>query len=116
MQQIRKSPQARAFFHATCNQVGITPLELLLWIRTCWGSLFSFLERFIKLKAVGYLSQISSHSLTPRQAVIQFILLADASEAVPSLTRKRCYADFHLNHRDWERLVLIKDALRVCLL
>jgi hypothetical protein len=53
--QIRKSPQARAFFRASCNQVRIDPLELLLWIRTRWGSLFSFLERFIKLKAVRWL-------------------------------------------------------------
>ena len=56
MLQIRKSPQARAFFRATCAQVGTTPLELLLWIRTRWGSLYSFLERFITLKLVCLLS------------------------------------------------------------
>lgn len=50
--QIRKSPQARSFFRATCSQVGIKPLELLLWIRTRWGSLFKFLERFLLLKSV----------------------------------------------------------------
>jgi hypothetical protein len=44
--------------------------------------------------------------------VIQFILLADASEAVPSLTNKRCYADFHLSPRDWESLGFIRDVLR----
>jgi hypothetical protein len=29
VKQIRKSPQARAFFHLSCSQVGIAPLELL---------------------------------------------------------------------------------------
>ena len=117
MLQICKSLQAWAFFRATCNQVGISPLELLLWIRTCWGLLFSFLERFIKLKAVHlYLSQISSHYLTSWQAVIQFILLADASEAVPSLTKKHCYADFHLAPRDWECLVFISETPHLCAL
>jgi hypothetical protein len=63
MLQIRKSPQARAFFRAMCTQVKIPQLELLLWIRTRWGSLYSFLARFMKLKAVRrllLLSQISS--------------------------------------------------------
>jgi hypothetical protein len=51
--QVRKSPQARMFFRGTCSQVGITPQELLLWIRTCWGSLFKFLECFLYLKTVS---------------------------------------------------------------
>ncbi|KAF8263687.1 hypothetical protein EI94DRAFT_1806841 [Lactarius quietus] len=81
VKQIHKSPQAQAFFHTTCTQVNITPLELLLWIRTCWGSLFTFLERFIHLKL----------------AVNQFILLADENESVPPLAKKRHYTDFHLS-------------------
>ena len=56
--QIRKSPQARSFFHATCAQVGMTPLELMLWIHTRWGSLFDFLERFLFLKTVHGLLQL----------------------------------------------------------
>jgi hypothetical protein len=64
--QICKSPQAWAFFRATCSQVGIAPLELLLWIRTRWGSLFKFLERFIQLKAVRFIlpSYLLSFPLT----------------------------------------------------
>lgn len=66
VKQIRKSPQARAFFRMSCSQVGIAPLELLSWIRTRWGSLFKFLERFILLKAVRstFLS-LSESYLTP---------------------------------------------------
>jgi hypothetical protein len=71
--QIRKSPQARAFFRATCTHVKIDPLELLLWIRTRWGSLFSFLERFIKLRAVCLPSFSNlkplSHFLTGRRPI-----------------------------------------------
>ena len=70
--QIRKSPQARAFFRASCAQVKIEPLELLLWIRTRWGSLFSFLERFIKLKSVrGHISYLSYLKLiSPRHRLL----------------------------------------------
>ena len=32
--QIQMSPQARMFFKSSCSQVGIKPLELLLWICT----------------------------------------------------------------------------------
>jgi hypothetical protein len=41
------------FFRGTCNQVGITPRELLLWICMHWGSLYKFLEHFLYLKAVS---------------------------------------------------------------
>jgi hypothetical protein len=106
----------RAFFHGTCSQLNIPPLELLLWVRTRWGSLFKFLERFIQLKAVRstFLPiYATSHVLTLLQAVNQFILLADESDTVPDLTKNRSYADFHLTWKDWEHLENIKVALRV---
>jgi hypothetical protein len=103
------------FFRVTCSQVKIKPLELLLWIQTRWGSLFTFLERFIQLKAVRelYLLILSDHYITCNQAVTQFTLPADESTAVPSLTNRRSYSDFHLTQKDWEHLVDIRDALRV---
>lgn len=63
--QIRKSPQARSFFSETCGQVGIKPLELLLWIYTHWGSLFKFLEHFLLLKVVHNLTVTSVTLLIP---------------------------------------------------
>lgn len=112
--QIRKSPQARAFFRASCNQVGVCPLELLLWIRTRWGSLYKFLERFIQLKPVCLiLPSVYNKCLSCLQAISQFILLADASDDVPSLSNQRSYADFHLSRRDWVHLENIRDVLRV---
>jgi hypothetical protein len=53
--QIRMSPQARTFFKSSCIQVGIKPLELLLWIRTRWASLYKFLDRLITLRKVSNL-------------------------------------------------------------
>ncbi|EPS92638.1 hypothetical protein FOMPIDRAFT_1109610, partial [Fomitopsis schrenkii] len=32
--QIRKSPQAKAYFRTTCKEVDVPVLQLLLWIRT----------------------------------------------------------------------------------
>lgn len=50
--QIRASPQARAFFTKSCQQVEVPILQLLLWIRTRWASLFAFLDRLLILKKV----------------------------------------------------------------
>jgi len=47
------------------------------------------------------------------QGTDQFVLLADASESVPNLAHGHTYADFQLTKKDWDRLSVIKDALRV---
>jgi len=45
------------FFQLSCLQVGIKPLELLLWIRTRWASLYKFLVRLILLRLVCFYSK-----------------------------------------------------------
>lgn len=47
------------------------------------------------------------------QGIDQFILLADASERVPNLPKDRAYADFQLLKKDWDRLEVIHEVLRV---
>ncbi|KAJ6508646.1 hypothetical protein C8R45DRAFT_968129 [Mycena sanguinolenta] len=91
------SPQAREFFKACCVQVGLTPLELLLWVRTRWASLYKCLSRTLEL----------------RKAIDRFVLIADSSDEVPPL-RNRTYEEFKLTLPEWERLVMIQEALRVC--
>lgn len=46
------SPQARAFFLSSCEQVKVPQLNLLTWIRTRWASLYHFLERILRLRPV----------------------------------------------------------------
>jgi len=50
------------------------------------------------------------------QGINQFILLADASEKVPDLVKDRAYADFQLSKRDWDKLEVIHEVLRVCIM
>jgi hypothetical protein len=50
--KIRMSPQARAFFKMSCEYVDVPFLQLILWIRTRWASLFAFLDQIITLKKV----------------------------------------------------------------
>ena len=50
--QIHASPQAQAFFKKSCRQVEVPILQLLLWIRTRWASLYTFLDRLLMLKKV----------------------------------------------------------------
>jgi hypothetical protein len=46
------------------------------------------------------------------QAITQFTLLADESSDLPSLSKHRLYANFHLSRQEWDRLEHIRDALR----
>ena len=46
------SPQARAFFKRLCREVGDPELELLLFVRTQWSSMFVCLERALDLQKV----------------------------------------------------------------
>jgi hypothetical protein len=54
--QIRKSPQARAFFRRSCQEVDTPVLELLKWICTRWASLFNFLDWMLILREVDKFS------------------------------------------------------------
>ncbi|KAG1908156.1 uncharacterized protein F5891DRAFT_973648 [Suillus fuscotomentosus] len=95
IEQICKSPQARAFFQKSCEEEGIPIRELLAWVRTCWASLFKSLERFLSL----------------RLAVNHFTLLADDSHKVPML-RNKLYGDFKLDQADWKKLRLVHNVLK----
>ncbi|KAG2742502.1 hypothetical protein P692DRAFT_20651015, partial [Suillus brevipes Sb2] len=53
IEQIRKSPQAQAFFKKSCEEEGVAVREILTWVRTRWASLFKCLERFLSLRLVG---------------------------------------------------------------
>ena len=93
--QIRKSPQARAFFQKCCIEAEVPTLELLKWIRTRWASLFHFLDRILKLQ----------------EGVNRFTLLADSSSAVPNLKGKS-YSNFKLDDKEWKRIALIHEVLQ----
>ncbi|KAF5370479.1 hypothetical protein D9615_009743 [Tricholomella constricta] len=95
VKQIRASPQARAFFKKSCQQNDVPTLQLLLWIRTRWASMYSFLDRM----------------LTVRKAINHFVQLADDSDEVPTL-RGKSYSDFRLGKQDWNKLELMHEVLK----
>jgi hypothetical protein len=45
--------------------------------------------------------------------VEQFVLLADASKKVPDLTKNHAYADFQLSKKEWDKLEVLCEVLRV---
>ena len=53
--QIRKSPQARAYFKKCCQKSDDPELELMLWVRTQWASLFKALDRILLLQKASHL-------------------------------------------------------------
>ena len=57
--QIRSSPQARTFFNKSCKQADVPILELMLWVRTRWASMHSFLTRMLLLQKVCILNLLA---------------------------------------------------------
>ncbi|KIM75155.1 hypothetical protein PILCRDRAFT_13838 [Piloderma croceum F 1598] len=92
--QVQASPQAKVFFATMCHEEGLTPLELIKWIRTHWGSMYDLIN----------------HMLTNHAAVDKFCLLADASPKVPNLKKKK-YSDFAIAHGEWQLLQLVHEVL-----
>ena len=52
--QVRASPQARAYFARVCAEEDITPLQLIKWVRTRWGSMHDLIERVLTTKPVCF--------------------------------------------------------------
>lgn len=94
--QVRSSPQARAFFHKLCKDESLQPLQLLKWIRTRWASLYDLIARLLDV----------------RPACNKFTLLADDDNRVPDLKTPKTYAMFKLTEGEWRLLELIRDGLR----
>ncbi|KAF7372957.1 hypothetical protein MSAN_00502900 [Mycena sanguinolenta] len=95
IKQIRMSPQARTFFKKCCNQSDVPVLELLLWVRTRWVSLYKCLDR----------------CLTLRKAIDLFVRIADDSDEVPDLRNKQ-YSNYTLTKKEWAKIEMIHEALR----
>ncbi|KAF7333887.1 hypothetical protein MSAN_02401300 [Mycena sanguinolenta] len=95
IKQIRMSPQARAFFKKCCIQSDVPVLELLLWVRTRWASLYKCLDR----------------CLTLRKAIDLFVRIADDSDEVPDLRNKQ-YNNYTLTKKEWAKIEMIHEALR----
>jgi hypothetical protein len=51
--QVRASPQARVFFATMCQEEKLTPLELIKWIRTRWGSMYDLIDHVLLNRAVS---------------------------------------------------------------
>lgn len=94
--QVRSSPQARAFFLKVCKDEGLPELQLLKWVRTRWASLYDLITRLLKV----------------RRACNKFTLLADDDERVPNLKPPKTYSVFKLTDGEWQLLELIRDALQ----
>ncbi|RDB19397.1 hypothetical protein Hypma_013487 [Hypsizygus marmoreus] len=92
--QLRSSPQARTFFAKMCKEEGLTPLQLIKWIRTRWRSMYDLIDC----------------ALTVKQAINKFILLADSSPEVPTLNGKR-YDDYKMSSDEWDMLELVREVL-----
>ena len=94
--QVRASPQARAFFLKLCKDENLPELQLLKWVRTRWASLYDLINRVLDV----------------RPACHKFTLLADDDDHVPDLKFPKTYSMFRLSEGEWRLLELIRDGLK----
>jgi len=98
-----------------CRNSKVPELELLLFVRTRWSSLYACLDRALTLQEVPIFTQLAETEnklLICAQAVSCFTALADESEHVPKL-RKKKYIDFRLSKLEWEQLKLLHEVMGV---
>ena len=112
--QIFKSPQACAFFKKCCTETGVTFMELLMCIWTCWALLFKMLEWMLWLCKVFsfFIYKMHVSWLKYHLGVNRLIQLADKSNEVPDLKGKS-YVAFKLLPQEWTIMELMQDVLQV---
>jgi hypothetical protein len=110
--QIRKSPQAHVFFKRMYREVNIPEHDLMLFVRTCWASMFACLEWALKLRPVCSYIVCQYIVLIHAQAIARFMQLADDSDEVPALHKKK-YIQFRLSKDEWELLKLLHEVIKV---
>jgi hypothetical protein len=110
--QIRKSPQARVFFKRMCREVNIPEHDLMLFVQTHWASMFACLEWALKLRPVCSYIVCQYIVLIHAQAIARFTQLADDSNEVPALCKKK-YIRFRLSKDEWELLKLLHEVIKV---
>ncbi|KAG6905438.1 hypothetical protein DXG01_002733 [Tephrocybe rancida] len=93
--QVCASPQAKAYFKTICKEEGLTPLQLIKWVRTWWGSMLDLVNHVVENKA----------------ALNKFCLLVDASSKVLNLRNKE-YHNYYISEEEWVLLNLIKTLLQ----
>src|SRR5712691_6371946 len=112
--QVRMSSEGvREFLAEMCIMHHIKPIELRLWVRTRWGSLFDCLKSALQIQKVCLLVWNSSHGInTIDQAIESFCLAADTNDDLPSLTNKT-WMDYRLSASEWKLIQLVHNCLKV---
>jgi hypothetical protein len=114
--QIRRSPQAKAFFRRCCIKTDSEVLELLPYCKSRWGSWYGVLVRLLLLRKVCIFgSHPSILKMNVSQAVSEFVNLADDSDEVPNVEKNQpLYASYRVTSEEWRILGLVHRVLEVC--
>ena len=89
-----------------CCEVGAPVLELVLFVRTQWASMFACLDRALTLQTVRTCTVWLYSILIHVQAMTRFAQLADDSEDVPKLHNRK-YSWFRMSKFEWDQVKLL---------
>ena len=112
--QVRMSSEGvREYLIHCCIVHKLDPIELLLWIRTRWGSLTHCLEKTLSIQKVCSVTNTWTMVTNLYQKAIDyFCIAADANEDLPPLKKKK-WEDYRITASEWKLIKLIHNCLKV---
>jgi len=115
--QIRMSSDGvREYLAHACAMSNLKAIELLLWVRSRWGSLSHCLESTLKVQKVCSPLSLLFVALFNicEQAIDYFCVTADANEDLPPLSKNKSWLDYRLTPAEWKLIKLAFNCLKVC--
>jgi hypothetical protein len=112
--QVRVSSKGvREYLAHCCRHQGVKPIELLLWVRSRWGSLSHCLGTvFLFTRYADLLALSLGTTNIANKPVNYFCLTADSNENLPPLKNKK-WSDYHLSPSEWKLVKLVHNCLKV---
>jgi len=113
--QVRISSEGiREYLAHCCRLQDVKPIEILLWVRSRWGSLSHCLGTVLLVQKVWCLiGSITLACTNVRDKPVDyFCLTADSNEDLPPLQNK-LWSDYRLTTPEWKLIGLVHKCLKV---
>jgi hypothetical protein len=112
--QVRVSSEGvREYLAHCCRLQEVKPIELLLWVRSRWGSLSHCLGTVLVVQKVSSsIVSVTTHTNGDNKPIDYFCLTADSNEKLPPL-QKKLWSDYKLSPSEWKLVRLVHNCLKV---
>ena len=107
------SEGVREYLAHCCRLQNIKPIELLLWVRSRWGSLSHCLGTVLPVQKVSlFIVFVTTCTNCSNKPIDYFCLTADSNDDLPPL-QKKSWSDYRLSTSEWKLVKLVHNCLKV---